>query len=81
MGDLELEKERGKLVDAEVMLEEFSKLVVAAKDSLRSVAMKVAGQVSMCENQDENYRVIQSAIDDALLALSEENGQSGPTDN
>lgn len=68
---LEIAKMKGELVHVEAWCEEWARAIIGFKDTLRSMALKIADATVNCKTKEEAYRIINSHANEALSELSE----------
>ncbi len=68
--NLEIKKMQQELVDVDVFSDAYNKKMAAFRDKLLNVALKLAGEVSICQDVDANYRTIYTTMCEALDELS-----------
>lgn len=67
---LQIERERGKLIDREAALAACADIVVAARRQLLEVPDRVAGELALCGSQPMCREIVSRAIEAALNNLA-----------
>ncbi len=80
---LEVQEMKGMLIDSEKWLADYSQKITGFKDKMLALPLKLAGEVSICSDVEENRMRLTSAVYEALndLAFAQKGNYEAQKDN
>jgi phage terminase Nu1 subunit (DNA packaging protein) len=64
--ELEVLKMSKNLIDVDEWGKEFSQVLISIKDRLRNLALRIADNLSQCQNREEAYKLINTYVTEVL---------------